>query len=438
MFATPKNWIEVGSGFLKFGNVPIRRHEDANQNGVLDPGEDWDGDGRLDVKEPTLRLTFDTDGDGLKDATDVNEDGKADTMVSVQRGEKTVRWPDLDGDGTPDKSVAIDTDNDGNGDVIIPLDKDGDGKLDSFADVDGDGVRDGGNVANVLVALFRGQPFPVMDWSMVAFLCALVAISGNGGLGNSAISNYTREQGWGMGAHVGAIPSIVGGRDLKLSHVGMVFEPTIESLKQWRRWFWHVARDQWAVWMPGCFIGVALPAMMSLMFLPRGFYLEDQWQTAVFTANGLRDSVGGTWGSTFWMMTLFCAFLVLATGVTPAADGFLRRWVDVIWIASPRARRLDPRSIRYVYFGVLAIYSTFGVFMLTQESPTTLLFISAMISNFALGFSCLHTLAVNMTMLPRELRPGWFCRTALFLAGSFFLFVATIATYTTLKSRGII
>ena len=57
---------------------------------------------------------------------------------------------------------------------------------------------------NVFVAFFEGRPFPEIDFSIIGFLCALVAISGNGGLGNSAVSNYTREQGWGMGTHVGA------------------------------------------------------------------------------------------------------------------------------------------------------------------------------------------------------------------------------------------
>ena len=438
MFSTRQDWIEIGSGFVRFGTVPVRRGEDANRNGVLDPGEDWDRDERLDVTEPSLSLIFDTDGDGKKDATDVDEDGQPDPMVSVGRGETSVWWPDLDGNNAPDETIPVDSTGDGRPDTNIRLDQDDDGKLDAFVDIDGDEIRDGGNVENLFVALIEGRPLPAIDFSMIAFLCALVAISGNGGLGNSAISNYTREQGWGMGAHVGAIPSIIGGRDIQLSHVGAVFEPTVESLRHWRRWFRHVARDQWGVWMPGCFIGVGLPAMMSVMFLPRGFYLDDQWQTAVYTANGLRESIGPEWGNVFWGLSLFCAFIVLATGVTPAADGFLRRWVDVVWIASPRARRLDPKSIRYMYFGVLAIYTTFGVIMLTREAPTTLLFIAAMISNFALGFSCLHSLAANLILLPRELRPGWFCRSSLFLAGLFFLFVAMISTFTALKVKGVL
>ena len=82
-------------------------------------------------------------------------------------------------------------------------------------------------------------------------------------LSNAPISNYTRDQGWGMGHHVGAIPSVIGGHNIELSHVGMVFESTHEVLPRWRRWYKHVLRDQLVVWMPACFLGMALPSMLS-------------------------------------------------------------------------------------------------------------------------------------------------------------------------------
>ncbi len=269
---------------------------------------------------------------------------------------------------------------------------------------------------------------PKIDLEMSSFLCALVAISGLGGLTNSALSNYTREQGWGMGSQVGAIPSLVGGRRVQLSHVGMVFEPDNESMTKWRGWFRHLVRDQLAVWMPGCFVGVALPAMLSLMFLPRGFQDDDKWRTATVTADGVYESVGPVWGPVFWVLVLLCGFLVLGPSVTPATDTFLRRWVDVFWIASRRAHSLDPSAIRYVYFVVLAVYAGFGVTMLCLEKPQTLLFIATLLMNFALGASCLHTLYVNLTLLPRELRPGWINRIGLALSGIFFLFFAVLTT----------
>ena len=93
MFSTLETWAEITSGFFKFGNVPIRRSEDANLNGLLDPEEDWDGDGRLDGMEPSLKLRFDTDGDGELDATDANQDGLPDPMVAIVTKVTPGFWP---------------------------------------------------------------------------------------------------------------------------------------------------------------------------------------------------------------------------------------------------------------------------------------------------------------------------------------------------------
>jgi hypothetical protein len=424
----PGTWSEIFSGFLKFGNVPVRRIEDANHNGVLDPGEDWDGDGRLDVMEPSLALVFDTDGDGKLDATDANNDGKPDRMVDVMTPEGPARWPDLDGDGKPDVRVAVDTDGDGKPDGVYLLDANGDGKLDAFIDIDGDGHRDGDNVDNLVMAAARGQSIPRIDWTMIAFLSALVAITGCGGLSNAPISNYTRDQGWGMGYHVGAIPSVVGGQNIKLSHVGSVFLVTEEVLPRWKRWYRHVLRDQLAVWMPACFLGLALPSMLSVEFLRRGTSPGSGWVAAGMTADAVRERVGGSMGQVTWYMTLFCGFLVLGPTMAASADGIVRRWVDVFWTSSKKLRSMDPGHIRYVYFGTLLVLASFGMVMLSLQEPTRLLTIATLIFNYALGFSCFHTLVVNLLLLPRELRPGWFARIALVLAGCFFLMVSTVAT----------
>lgn len=283
-------------------------------------------------------------------------------------------------------------------------------------------------VENVFVSLWNGHGWPVLDFSMIGILTAMAAISGNGGLTNTPISNYTRDQGWGMGHEVGAIPSIVGGHEIELSHVGKVFAVTPESLRRWRNWVRHVVREQWAVWMPACFLGIALPSMLSVQFLPRGLQLEDKWLAAGMTADGVAQAVGGAWGPSFWYLTLFCGFLVLGTSMASTADGVLRRWVDVFWTASARLRTWDPRHIGRLYFGVLCVYAALGLLMLTVLNGDRLLVWSTMIYNYALGFSCWHTLVVNLTLLPRELRPNWFARIGLLLAGVYFSAIAILST----------
>lgn len=296
--------------------------------------------------------------------------------------------------------------------------------------------KDGG-LDNLFVALWQGRPLPEIDLSMAAFLSGLVAISGQGGLSNTPISNYTRDQGWGMGSHVGAIPSLVGGQNIQLSHVGTVFLPDQTSLPRWKRWYRHVVRDQLFVWAPACFFGLALPSMLSVEFLKRGPQSGSDWTISVMTANGVRDRAGGQIGEFLWYMTLFCGFVVLAPSMASTIDGVVRRWVDVFWTASKRLHSLEPEKIKTVYFGVLSCYTLFALFMLAfVPSPGTLIKIATSIYNFALGFSCWHVVVLNSVLLPKPLRPGWCMRIALSLVGMFFWCIATIAAYKLLMDLG--
>ena len=286
-----------------------------------------------------------------------------------------------------------------------------------------------GATANVFGMLARGEGLPTVDFSMIATLAGFAAIAGSGGLTNVSISGYTRDSGWGMGYHVGAIPSMVGGKHLALSHVGMVFPVTPEALVRWRGWIKHVVRDQVAVWMPACFLGIALPSMLSIQFLPRGTEAKD-WSAAAMTAGGVsqavREAVGPLLGSAAWYATILCGFLVLGPSVASTADGVIRRWVDVFWTSSPRLQAMAPDRIRYVFFFAVLAYATFGIIALSLGNPMQLVKIATTIMNFALGFSCWHTLAVNNILLPKELRPNYFMRAALLLSGCFFLALATI------------
>jgi hypothetical protein len=296
--------------------------------------------------------------------------------------------------------------------------------------VDADGA--GPVVDNVFLAWWQGRKLPPIDLSMIAVLGALAAISGNGGLTNTATSGYARDQGWGMGKHIGAIPSVIGGQQFSLSHVGMVFPVTQESVARFHMWYRFLLRDQCLIWMPACFVGVALPSMLSVQFLPRGTESRD-WVAAGMTADGLRDAVGPTFGQAFWLMTLFCGFLVLAPAAVSTFDGVLRRWVDLCWTAVPFVRSWDAGRIRHLYFGAVCLYAVFGLSALTFWNPLELLKWATSIYNAALGFSCFHVLAVNVCLLPRVIRPNWMIRIGLVCGGVFFFALSAISILSLLK-----
>lgn len=314
------------------------------------------------------------------------------------------------------------------------------GNLPCYAieDTNKNGIRDNGeeahgpNVDNFISAWSEGRPLRPMDMTLIGFIITMAAISGNGGLTNTPLSNYTRDQGWGMGAHVGAIPSMVGGHEIELSHVGAVFDVNEKTLPRWKRWLWHVKREQWFLWLPACFVGIALPSMLSIQFLQRGQVI-DKSKAAGITADKVSEAVGASFGSgigsTFWYLMLFCGFLVLGTSMASTADGVLRRWVDVFWTASPRLRKWDTKDIRKLYFGVLCVYVGLGTLVLTLVNGARLVEWTGILYNFALGFSCFHTVAVNSYLLPQAIRPGMGTRVALLIVGVFFTAIATLSAY---------
>ena len=73
-----------------------------------------------------------------------------------------------------------------------------------------------------------------------------------------------------MSRLVGAIPSIIGGQNVKLSHLGKVFHITPENLQRFKEWWKYVRFEQYYIWLIGCFIGLALPAMLTIAFVPSG------------------------------------------------------------------------------------------------------------------------------------------------------------------------
>ena len=268
---------------------------------------------------------------------------------------------------------------------------------------------------------------PPLDWAMVV---AFIGIAGAGGLSNTLFSNYARDKGWGMGASVGAIPSAIGGRTIGLSHIGCAFLPEGANLVRWHGWMRHIRRDQW-VWIAASILGMALPCMMSLEFIRNVPVTGDR--VAAMTALGIADRYPSL-GSIFWFTTLACGFLVLAPGQVSVCDQIARRWTDMIWTASGRAHLLSRGEVRFVYYGILALYALLGMVILWFLNPIVIAEIGVILGNLALGFSTLQALYVNRRLLPRELRPGLLQQAGTFCCGIFFLGVS-IAVILTMKPK---
>tara|TARA_B100001123_G_scaffold228401_1_gene257014 strand:+ start:141455 stop:143035 length:1581 start_codon:yes stop_codon:yes gene_type:complete len=274
---------------------------------------------------------------------------------------------------------------------------------------------------DVFTGFFKFGVLPAgeVDWPTLA---AFAAIAGAGGLSNMTFSNYTRDKGWGMGRRVGAIPSMIGGRTIALSHVGKIFHINPDTLVKWRGWVRHIVRDQTAIWAVGCILGMALPAILSREFI-FGVTVEGH-AAAAMTARGLADRSG----EIFWLLTLLCGFIVLAPGQVTDIDGITRRWTDVIWTANKRVRRMQGNQVKNIYYGIMFLYCLWGLLALRlTPDPLVLAIVTTTLRNIGLGVSALHALYVNRAMLPSALRPAWYLQAGLVGSFVFFMGISVIA-----------
>ena len=274
--------------------------------------------------------------------------------------------------------------------------------------------------------------WPVMSTTSLIVIGAFAGYAGGGGLANSTYSNFVRDKGWGMGSQVGAIPSAVGGRSVTLSHVGKVFELTADNMRRWRGWWRYVLTDQLIVWAPGCFMGMALPALLSMQFAQYSTITYEQagMAQALITADGLRNAgFSPVLGKVLWITAIFTGLTVMLPSQMSIVDDFSRRWTDAIWSANRRVREsMQAHQVKYIYYTILGSYVlwSFVCAFLFSNAPRLMTDFIANCNNLALGVTSFQLLWINHTLLPRELRPRWYHSAGVFGCGVFYLGLTTL------------
>lgn len=271
-----------------------------------------------------------------------------------------------------------------------------------------------------------GEVLPI-DWSVVA---ALAGYAGVGGMSNILASNYAREKGWGMGKVVGAIPSAFGGHKITLSHLGTMARPTAEARERFRKWWAHIAIDQYGIWAWGSLFGMLLPCLIGAAYL-QSDYIEGKttWEAAARLAADL----GARHGAIYTKLTLLCGFVILFPGQLSSMDGIARRWTDALWSGSRTVRKMEADKVKYIYYAFVVGYCVLGVLLVgLRISPPKMMVISANMANLALLSTIVHTVYVNSRFLPREFRPHVGKQVALLAASVFYVVMFALATQATI------
>ena len=117
---------------------------------------------------------------------------------------------------------------------------------------------------------------------------------------------------------------------------------------------------------------------------------------------------------------------MLAPGQILAGDQIAHRWTDIIWTSNRRVQRMPGDKVRWIYYGILALYGAWGLVALTLFDPLQIAKIAAVLMNIALGWSALHAVYVNRTLLPREVQSPLVMQLGTICCGVFFIGISAI------------
>lgn len=252
-------------------------------------------------------------------------------------------------------------------------------------------------------------------------LGAFAAYAGGGGVANLTLSNWARDKGYGMSSTIGFIPAAVGGKKVALAHSGATFKVDAEAMKRWKGW-WRIIRvDQWGVYFTGAVLGMALPALLYVTFVPAGSDIR-----GLGIAAALAQSVGTQKGAVFGGIIAVLGFWILFKAQLDILEGMTRGITDILWAGSARIRAWRGGDVRVIYYSVLALISLWGIIALRLTQPIILLTLSANMAGIVFIISSLHLLYVNTRLLPKELRPPMWRRLALVALALFYGFFVTM------------
>jgi len=257
-------------------------------------------------------------------------------------------------------------------------------------------------------------------------LAALVAFSGYGGAGNITLTNWARDKGYGMAQHAGYIPAAVGGHKVNLAHSGFIFTPDAGAMQRWRGWWRIIRADQWGVFFIGAILGMVLPALLYVTFIPPGSDIR-----GLGIAAALAYNAGAQAGPMIAGAIAFLGAWILFKTQLDNMEGLVRAVADMLWTGSRRVRSWRGGDVRAVYYAVLGAVVIWGMIALRLAQPIVLLQLGANVAGFIFIVASLHLLYLNTRLLPRELRPPIWRRALLVVMALFygFFFVMSVRAF---------
>jgi Mn2+/Fe2+ NRAMP family transporter len=238
-------------------------------------------------------------------------------------------------------------------------------------------------------------------------LALFVATAGSGGIGNLVISNWFRDKGFAMAAHVGGIGGVLAKEHQELAATGCIFPTTPSNLQRWRTWWRYAELDQAFLWGIGCFLGMFLNVNLMASITKPGTRLDPD-AAGAYQAEYLAEHLGRV----FWFLALLNGFWIVYSTHLGNTDTIVRTICDILWAAFPNVQRW---SASRLYAGLLGLLTVWGLVSIRLGSVLALFKILGIVASPIMALGALQILRVNTRLLPPELRPALWRRAGLLL-----------------------
>ncbi|WP_209020024.1 Nramp family divalent metal transporter [Allopusillimonas soli] len=234
-----------------------------------------------------------------------------------------------------------------------------------------------------------------------ALLLGAIAFAGAGGVMNLAQSNWVRDKGLGMGAHLPKIVSPITGQETTQASIGFFFPQDEANMRRWRGW-WRVAdREQFVTFFVLGLIAIMLFMMLAYTYVGVGSTAQN-FDFVRLLGENLIAQAGGWVGPAFW----FTGVVVLLSTNLTVLDMIGRIVADIVkanWLRDSQAW-----TESRLYFLVVWLMVIFGSVILLSgvNQPLVLLVIASALNGLVMFVYSVLLILLNRGMLPRNIGLG--------------------------------
>ena len=245
-------------------------------------------------------------------------------------------------------------------------------------------------------------------------LLGALAFAGAGGTTNLGQSNYIKDKGYGMGAHVGRITSPITGQVESVTEIGFHFRDTEENWTRWRQWWKSASWEHSLSFLATCIFCLVLLALISHSVFYENDTLRagaEQYGDGMNFVLGEANEVGRTISPAARNVFLFMGIVILLTTEFGVLDAASRISPDVVKVAWLRENNFWSESRLYYVFLWGTIFVGSGILLLDtvgiNVSALQLFKLTAAMNGGVMFLYCVLLLYMNRFKLPTGVRINW-------------------------------